>query len=279
MNTITKKNEFLFLDDLKTRFMRGDTILKKALKKCYTKKRSIEINGVQTPIIQPIKKNYRLTLSLLNDPEAIQSFKDFCAEEGILLNPKQKRKGMLSATDLYQQYSYPHAFFNQVLLSCYKKGTSFQANGKETPLVEMCLSGSQQILALNEHKQALEMFKKVCATQNTPLLLLKKQAGMLSAVDLGEMFQQSYDKMQDLLQKCLDENITFKADGEEKPLVQEVKSANVMILVTHPHKDALPHLMRVAAQNGILLKKAMKFDKSSDEFLAAIKEKLARTIK
>ena len=42
MNTITKKNEFLFLDDLKTRFMRGDTILKKALKKCHTKKEALK---------------------------------------------------------------------------------------------------------------------------------------------------------------------------------------------------------------------------------------------
>ncbi len=278
MNTTTKQ-PVLFWDDLKKRFNRGPIILNKALKKCFKTKRSVTINGVETTIIKPVKRNYRLTLSLLNHPKAIDSFKDFCAEEGVLLNPKQKREGMLGATELYQQYSYPYAFFNKMLRSCYQERKTFEAYGKETPLVEMCLSGSQQILALNESKQALEIFKNVCASQNTPLICIKKQQGMLSASDLSKIYQKPTSVFHDLLQKCFDQKITFRVNGEQKPLVQEVKSGSVMILATNQHQEALPHLLRFAASNGILLKKTTKHEKSPDEFLTTVQKRLTRTEK
>lgn len=267
-------NEFLFLDDLKKCFNRGETVLRKALKKCYAEKRSISIDGVQTLIVKPYKKNLHLSLSLLNNPQAIQSFKDFCADEGILLNPKPKREGMLSAMDLFQQYSYPYAFFNQVLLSCYKEGKSFQANGENTPLVEMCLSGSQQVLALNEDKQALEIFKSVCAENNTPLVSIKKQEGMLSAVDLSRLYNKPVSVFADLLQKCFDEDIRFAVAHEMQPLVQKVKSGNVQILATNKDKDALNHFIRYAASNGILLKTSTKTRSSTEDFFKIIREKI-----
>ncbi len=269
-----QSNEFLFLDDLKKCFNRGESILKKALKKCYAEKRNVTIKGVETLVVKPIKKNNRLSLSLLNHPKAIQSFKDFCFDEGILLNPKPKREGMLSAMDLFQQYSCPYAFFNKVLLSCYKEGKSFQANGEETPLVEMCLSGSQQILALNEDRQALEIFKSICAEKNTPLVIMKKQEGMLSAVDLSKLYNKPADVFMNLLQKCFDEDIHFSNGHETLPLVQQVKSGGIQILATNKDKDALSHFIRYAASNGILLKKTTKARASTEDFFKIIREKV-----
>ncbi|MBO7243914.1 MAG: hypothetical protein J6V53_01350 [Alphaproteobacteria bacterium] len=274
MKTISTPSEFLFTDDLKKLFHRGEIILKKALKKCHTDKRSIKINGVSTMIVKPVTKNARLTLCLLNHPDAIKEFKKFCFEENILLNPKFKREGMLGAADLYQQYAYPYTFFNQILFSCYKEGKSFQANGRETPLVEMCLSGSQQILALNESKQALEIFKSVCAEQNTPLLSIKKQEGMLSATDLSKMYHDPVETFEKLLQKCYDEEIQFTERGETFPLVQRVKSGNIFVLVTNKHPDALAHFIRYAAKNNILLKKAPQTQSNIDEFMKIVREKM-----
>lgn len=270
-----KEESVLFLNDLKKLFNRGDTILKKALQKCFDENQCIEINGKEQPLVQKVSRSHKPVLALNNNPQTIDAFKDFCQKNGILLNRNPKRKGMLSAVDLFQTYSYPLAFFSKILLSCYNEKKTFNAYGKEEPLVEMCLSGSQQVLALNESKQALEIFKSVCKEQNNPLVLLKKQAGMLSAADLEKMYQRPAPFFAKLLEKCDKEQVCFTTTEKTKqPIVQKVKSGLVLIPVISNHPEALLHFIRYAAQNGVLLKKATKQQTTQPEFLKFIKEKI-----
>lgn len=269
------KTNMLLISDLKDMFNRGDQILKRALLECQKQKINVLINNQPTPIVQVIKPKYHPSLALVDHPLAIAAFKEFCATHGILLNPKSKRKGMLGAIDLHQQFAYPYDTFNKLLSICYQQGRTFQTCGTEQPLVELCLSGSKQVLALHEDKNALEIFRNICAEQNTPLISQKKQPGMLSAADLSKQYQKSPDVMNKLLEKCYHNNMRFRADFEMQPLVQKVKSGNVSILALNKHPDALLHFIRFAASEGILLKKKTTQSKDShNHFFKIIKSKI-----
>ena len=240
--------------DLKRLLGKGDIFLKKQLQKYYDENKTFELNGVQYPLVERVKSGTQITLALNEHPFALEVFKKLLKKEGIDWDITSKREGMKSSRDLVLLFKKDSKFFSKQLQKYYDENKTFEIDGIQYPLVEKVKSGSQIVLALHEHENALEVFKKLLKKEGDDLDLSSKREGMKSSVDLKRLLGKRDIFLKKQLQKYYDENKTFEIDGIQYPLVEKVKSGPNIVLAIHEHPKALETFKQLLEKEGIVLK-------------------------
>ena len=152
----------------------------------------------------------------------------------------------------------------------------FEVDGIQYPLVEKVRSGSQITLALHEHENALETFKKLLGLDKRIL----KREGMKSSRDLALLLKKSKSFFKEKLQKCYDENKTFEVEGVQYPLVVKVLSGRKTALALHEDPQAFETFKMLLEEDCSLKREGMKssvdlvllFKKGSQFFAKKLKK-------
>ncbi len=245
-----------------------DSFFKKKLQKYYDENKTFEVNGVQYPLVEKAKSGTKIALFLHEHPNALETFKKLLKKEGIDLGLPIKREGMKSSRDLWRLLKKDNQFHAKQLQKYYDENKTFEVNGIQYPLVEKVKSRTKIILALHEHPQALELFKKNLEKDGVSA----KRDGMKSSKNLGLLYNVNSKIFLEKLQKYYDENRTFEVDGILYPLVEKVAVG----LVLHEHPNALETFKKLLKKEGIDLGLPIKREgmKSSRDLWRLLKKDL-----
>ena len=187
-----------------------------------------------------------------------------------------KREGMKASSDLKYLLGKRDVFLSEQLKKYHDENKMFEVGGIQYPLVEKVRSGSQITLALHEHENALETFKKLLGLDKRIL----KREGMKSSRDLALLLKKSKSFFKEKLQKCYDENKTFEVEGVQYPLVVKVLSGRKTALALHEDPQAFETFKMLLEEDCSLKREGMKssvdlvllFKKGSQFFAKKLKK-------
>ena len=95
-----KREGMLSSFDLRCLLGKTDVFYTKQLQKYYDENRTFEVDGVQYPLVEKVKSGGRITLALHEHPNALETFKQLLAQDGIVLKERKiiprKQKLLLS---------------------------------------------------------------------------------------------------------------------------------------------------------------------------------------
>ena len=185
-----------------------------------------------------------------------------------------KREGMKSGNELGLLFNTNFKFFIEKLKKYYNENKTFEIDGVQYPLVEKAKSGTKIALFLHEHKNALEMLKKLLKNDGVDLEIPLKRKGMKSNKDLSKLLRKTDDLLAKQLQKYYDENKTFEVDGIQYPLVEKVKSGSKIVLALHEHENALKVFKKLLKKEGFELEIPVKREgmKSANDLILLFKK-------
>ena len=253
------------------------------LQKYYNENKTFEIDGVQYPLVEKAKSGTKIALFLHEHKNALEMLKKLLKNDGVDLEIPLKRKGMKSNKDLSKLLRKRDDLLAKQLQKYYDENKTFEIDGIQYPLVEKVKSGSQIVLALHEHENALDVFKKLLKKEGFELEIPVKREGMKSANDLILLFKKDFNFFAKKLKKYYDENKTFEIDGVQYPLVEKVKSGTRIALALHEHENALEVLKKLLKKEGVALeiplkRKGMKSNKDLSKLLRKRDDLLAKQL-
>ncbi|MBO7243656.1 MAG: DEAD/DEAH box helicase family protein [Alphaproteobacteria bacterium] len=168
-----------------------------------------------------------------------------------------KREGMKASSDLKYLLGKRDVFLSEQLKKYHDENKMFEVDGIQYPLVEKVRSGSKITLALHEHENALETFKKLLGLDKRIL----KREGMKSSSDLALLLKKSKSFFREKLQKCYDENKTFEVEGVQYQLVVKVLSGRKTALALHEDPQAFETFKMLLEKDCSLKREGMKSSK------------------
>ena len=260
--------------DLRCLLGKGNVFFAKLLKKYYDENKTFEVDGIQYLLVEKVKSVSKIALALHEHPKALETFKKLLKKDGNDLDIPVKREGMKSSNDLALLYKKDFNIFAEKLQKYYEENKMFEIDGVLYPLVEKVKSGTRIALALHEHENALEVFKKLLEKEEIDLDLSVKREGMKTSRDLGNLLGKRYVFFAKLLKKCYDENKTFEVDGIQYLLVEKVKSVSKITLALHEHPKALELFKKLLRKDGFELELPLKREgmKTSKDLVSLFKK-------
>ena len=244
-NLPLKRNGMKSSMDLYAQFHVSGSFFAKQLQKYYDENKTFEIDGIKYPLVEKVKSGSQIILALNEHENALSGFKKFLRENGCDLDIALKREGMKSSIDLGSLLGRGKLFFAKQLQKYYDENKSFEIDGIKYPLVEKVKSGSQIILALNEHENALEVLGKLLKKDVADVDIPVKREGMKSRQDLSLLFGRHVSFFKKKLKEYCDKNKIFEIDGIKYPLVEKVVYSGQITLVLHEHENALETLKKL----------------------------------
>lgn len=216
--------------------------------------------GVLEPRARKERSSSKLSLEvfdIFSNVEELTTLENDAA--GVLKeqNIPLKREGMKASSDLKYLLGKRDVFLSEQLKKYHDENKMFEVDGIQYPLVEKVRSGSQITLALHEHENALETFKKLLGLDKRIL----KREGMKSSRDLALLLKKSKSFFREKLQKCYDENKTFEVEGVQYPLVVKVLSGRKTALALHEDPQAFETFKMLLEKDCSLKREGMKSSK------------------
>ncbi len=261
--------------DLVILFKKDNQFYAKQFQKYYDKNEMFDVNGKKYPLIERVKSGSKIALVLHEHENALETFKKLLKKDGNDLDIPVKREGMKSSNDLGLLLKKDCTFFVKRLQKYYDENKMFEIDGIQYPLVEKVKSRTIIVLALHEHENALEAFKKLLQEEGNDLDISVKREGMLSSRDLTILFKKDNQFYAKQMQRFYNENKTFEIDGIQYPLVEKVKSYSQATLALHEHPLALETFKRLLEKDGIVLKER-KITSQKQDLLSIQKQQKSR---